>query len=159
MVAIVGTSQNWKKKPLIPTWWWYTKCQSLYLLADREGVRASSSNARLASILEVLLFSNWCTCVASKLLLELLSSVTGTPCSRSFLVEALSMLINPCWKTHAKWKTPLSMLFLTKLPKISAATSHSWKEKKHTKLLLAAAALHHLISLNNKYLLQLEQAC
>jgi len=69
------------------------------------------------------------------------------------------MLVNPFWKIHAKWKTPLSMLFLTKLPKISAATSHSRKEKKHTKLLLAAAALHHLISLNNKYLLQLEQAC
>jgi hypothetical protein len=69
------------------------------------------------------------------------------------------MLVNPCWKTHAKWKTPLSMLFLAKLPKISAATSHSRKENKHTKLLLAAAALHHLISLNNKYLLQLEQAC
>jgi hypothetical protein len=69
------------------------------------------------------------------------------------------MLVNPCWKTHAKWKTPLSMPFLTKLPKISSATSHSRKENKHTKLLLAAAALHHLISLNNKYLLQLEQAC
>jgi hypothetical protein len=47
----------------------------------------------------------------------LLSSVTGTPCSRSFLVEALSMLINPCWKTHTKWKTYCQCYFSPNCPR------------------------------------------
>jgi hypothetical protein len=64
------------------------------------------------------------------------------------------MLENPC-----KMENPIVNAISHQIAKVSAATSHNRKENKHTKLLLAAAALHHLISLNNKYLLQLEQAC